>query len=257
MNYEDNPNSIKYYVKQFILRNKTRLKGKKIVDFPAGGGITSRILREVGAYPLSYDLFPEFFKIDGLKCDRANIAEGIPLEDNHADGLICQEGMEHFSDQLSALKEFNRILKHNAMLLITTPNYSNLRSKMSYLLGETERFNARMAPNELDSIWMSNKDNKGEIYYGHIFLIGIQKLRVLAKIAGFRIKKYHFTKTKSTSVALFPFLYPWILLSNWITYKKNMKKNTSFDEKTKKEVYGEIFKLAINPRILCGGNMMV
>ena len=171
--------------------------------------------------------------------------------------MICQEGMEHFSDQLHALREFNRILKDGGMLLITTPNYSNIRAKASYLLAESERFNSMMAPNELDSVWMSKKDKDIEIYYGHIFLIGIQKLRVLAKLSGFKIRKIHFTRAKPTSIILLPLFYPFIYLSNWIAYRRNLRKNSNFDIETKKEVYGEIFKLAISLKILIGGDLMV
>jgi SAM-dependent methyltransferase len=257
MSYEDNPGSIKYYVKKFLLANKGRFKNKLVVDFPAGNGITSRILREIGAVPIPLDLFPEYFEIEGINCTRANIKEGLPLEKNSADALICQEGIEHFSDQYEALKEFNRVLKIRGTLLITTPNYSNIRARLSYLLSESERFNSTMPPNELDSIWMSKQEITNEFYFGHIFLIGIQKLRVLARLSGFKIKKVHFTKTKSTSVILLPFLYPFIFLSNYISYSKNLRKNQDYDNKTKKAVYGEIFKLAIHPKILVGGHLMI
>lgn len=257
MKYEDNPKSIKYYVKRYLLANDGLFKGKHVIDFPAGNGITSRILREIGANPMPMDLFPEYFEIEGLQCVRANILKGLPAESKMADALICQEGIEHFSDQFAALKEFNRVLKPNGILLITTPNYSNLRSKLSYLLSESERFNSMMPPNELDSIWMSKQELTNEIYFGHIFLIGIQKLRALAKLSGFNIKKYHTTQVKSTSVLLFPLLYPFIVLSNWIAYHKNMRKNKEYDHQTKKKVYGEIFKLSINPSILVGGSIMV
>lgn len=257
MNYEDNPKSIKYYVKKYLLSNKDFYKGKNVIDFPAGNGITSRILREIGANPIPMDLFPEYFEIDGIKCERANISNGLPIESKKADALICQEGIEHFSDQFGAFKEFNRVLKKNGILLITTPNYSNLRSRLSYLLSESERFNSTMPPNELDSIWMNKQKITDEIYFGHIFLIGIQKLRVLAKLSGFDIKKYHFTRVKSTSLLLFPFFYPFILISNWITYKKSMKRNKDYDYETKKKIYSEIYKLSINPKILIGGNLMV
>ena len=257
MNYEDNPKSIKYYVKRFILNNTDWFKGKTVIDFPAGNGITSRILKEAGANPVAFDLFPEYFNIEGLNCQRANISERLPDDDKFADALICQEGIEHFSDQFKALKEFNRVLKPNGKLLITTPNYSNLRSKLSYLLSESERFNSIMAPNELDSIWMANKEITDEIYFGHIFLIGIQKLRVLAKLAGFKIVKYHFTRAKSTSVLLLPLFYPFILISNWISFRKNMRKNKNYDKETKQNVYGEIFKYATSIRMLVGGDLMV
>lgn len=257
MKYEDNPNSIKFYVKKYLLENAAAFKNKKVVDFPAGNGITSRILKEIGAEPLPFDLFPEYFEIEGIACIRANISTGLPLKDEAADGLICQEGIEHFSDQFGAFKEFNRVMKPGGILLITTPNYSNIRSKISYLLSESERFNSTMPPNELDSVWMTKQNITSEIYFGHIFLTGIQKLRVLAKLAGFRIKKFHFTKAKSTSLILLPFFYPFIVASNWIAYRKNLRKNKGFDFATKKAVYSEIYKLATNPKILVAGNLMV
>jgi len=257
MKYEDNPKSIKFHVKKYLLSNKELFKGKKVIDFPAGNGITSRILQEIEAIPIPMDLFPEYFEIEGLNCVKANISDGLPIEKNQVDAVICQEGIEHFSDQFESLKEFNRVLKPNGTLLITTPNYSNLRARVSYLLGECERFNSTMPPNELDSIWMSKQEVTNEVYFGHIFLIGIQKLRVLAKLSGFRIKEYHFTRAKSTSIILFPFLYPFIVISNWITYKKNMRKNKNYDLETKRKVYGEIFKLSINPKVLVGANLMV
>lgn len=257
MNYEDNPRSIKYHVKQFLLSSKAQFKGKDVIDFPAGNGITTRILQEIGANPKPFDLFPEYFEIEGINCERANIKDGFQLDDSCADALICQEGIEHFSHQLEALKEFNRVLKINGTLLITTPNYSNIRSKISYLLSESERFNSMLAPNELDSIWMTRQEITDEIYYGHIFLIGIQKLRTLAKLAGFSIKKVHFTKAKSTSVLLFPFIYPFILFSNWIAYRKSLRKNENFGLETKKQVYKEIYRLATDPKILVSGHLMV
>ncbi len=257
MNYEDNPKSIKFYIKRFIVSNKDRFKDKKVVDFPSGNGITSRIVQENGGIPYPFDLFPEYFKIDGLKCEQANINERIPTENDFADFVICQEGIEHFSDQLKAFKEFSRILKKGGTLIMTTPNYSNIRAKLSYLLGETERFNSMMAPNELDSIWMSKQELNSEIYYGHIFLTGIQKLRVLGQISGFKIKEVHFTRSKPTSTLLLPFFYPAIWISNKLAYRKSMRKNDNYDVATKKKVYGEIFKLSTNWKILTDNSLMV
>ncbi|MCG8409993.1 MAG: hypothetical protein MI739_01775 [Bacteroidales bacterium] len=82
MKYEDNPKSIKYYVKRYLIANQKFYKGKKVVDFPAGNGITSRILKEIGAIPISMDLFPEYFEIEGIDCFRASAREGLPIEKN-------------------------------------------------------------------------------------------------------------------------------------------------------------------------------
>ncbi len=255
--FEDNRRSIKYYVKKYILANAGKLKNKKVIDFPAGNGVTSKLLKNIGAVPLALDLFPEYFEIEDINCIRANIIKGLPLDNKSADAFICQEGIEHFSDQFTALKEFNRVLKKNATLLITTPNYSNIRSKLSYFLSESERYNTLMPPNELDSIWMSKQEITSDIYFGHIFLVGIQKLRVLAKLAGFRIKKVHSSMINTNSLILFPLFYPFIFFSNWIAYKKNLKKNKDYDMETKQKVYKEIFTLAISPKILTAGSLIV
>jgi SAM-dependent methyltransferase len=257
MEYENNPKSIKYYVKKFILENQDSFRNKVVIDTPAGTGITSRILHEAGAVVKAYDLFPEYFKVPGLTCGRANIIEGLPEQDSSADALICQEGIEHFSDQYRVLQEFNRVIKKHGSLIITTPNYSNLQSRLSYFLFESEYFNKIMPPNEVDSIWMSEQSLSKEIYFGHIFLIGIQKLRVLAKLSGFRIKRIIFTRVKTTSLIILPFAYPFIILSSWLTYRNNIKKKSSTLLSLHKQVYREIRQLNTNARLLVDGHLFV
>lgn len=36
-----------------------------------------------------------------------------------------------------------------------------------------------------------------------------------------------------------------------------MRKNKDYDFETKKKVYGEIFKLSVNPKILVGSHLMI
>lgn len=257
MKHEDDPGSIKFHVKKFLFANKERFSGKTMVDLPAGNGITSGIIRDIGAIPLPFDLFPEYFTMKGLDCLQADAEKGIPLPHGSADVVICQEGMEHFQDQLTVLKEFNRVLKPGGSLLITTPNYSNLRAKLSYLFSENERFLTFMPPNEKDSIWMKTGNDSSRIYFGHIFLTGILKLRLLAKLSGFRIHKIHATRASSTCIVLFPFLYPWILLVNWLALKKNLRNANASGDPEKIQIYREIYNLVINPRCLIDKHLMV
>ena len=256
MRHEDNPKSIKYHVKRYIQAHPDIFRGKTVIDMPAGNGVTARLLREAGAEVLAFDLFPEFFDEPDIECRRADIHVGLPVADAAADIVICQEGIEHFSDQYRAFREFNRVLKPGGTLIITTPNYSNLRAKLSYLLGESERYNM-LAPNELDSIWMADQRKTQEIYFGHIFLLGIQKLRVLGKVNGFDIDHIPFVRTKPTSTLLLPFWYPFIWLTNWINYRKQLRKNSRHGMDTKRAVYREIYQLAINPKILVDGHLFV
>ena len=114
-----------------------------------------------------------------------------------------------------------------------------------------------MPPNESDSVGRSNKAVSNEIYFGHVFLIGIQKLRVLAKLSGFKIKHVQFTRLKTTSLFILPFAYPFIFLSNYFTYLKNVRKNKGYDKAFQKAVYKEVFKLSINVKLLLDGHLFV
>lgn len=246
--------SFKDIFKSYVEKNENLFKNKTVVDFPAGSGVISQFLNEKnwGIKVLAFDLFPEFFKYPGLKCEKADAMQGLPLEKNSVDLILCQEGIEHFSDQLKSLKNFSQVLKMGGTLIVTTPNYSSLTAKMSYLLSESERFNRHMPPNEIDSIWLNQNTKDNEVYLGHIFLLGIQKLRLIGKLSGFKIKNVYFSEFKLSSFLWLLIFYPFIILSNTISYLKNIRKNP-----TAKKVYKEVFCLAINPKILVDGSLVV
>lgn len=244
-----NPKSPKYHIKKYLNNIKNDLKGKIVLDIPAGNGATTEILVEIGAKVEAYDLFPEYFMLPDFECKRADIIDKIPVSDNYADLLICQEGIEHFSDQLKVFKEFNRVLKQQGELIITTPSQSNLASKFSYLLFESET-SKLMPPNEIDDIWMADKNLTSEIYYGHIFLVGLQKLRIIGKLTGFKIKEIKYVRLSKGSLFLFPFFYPLIFISSYLRYYKNLKKNKEVPTEHKINVYKEQLSINLNPRNL-------
>lgn len=247
--YVNNPKSPKYYVKRYLDSIKHELRNQTVIDIPAGNGVTSEILQELGAHVAPFDLFPEYFMLKGIECRRADIAHGIPVADKFADTLICQEGLEHFSDQLNAFREFNRVLKRGGKLLITTPSYSSLSSRFSYLLFESETAK-QMPPNEIDDIWMSDKSISRDIYHGHVFLIGLQKLRILARLSGFKISQIKYLRLSRGSLFLFPFFFPLILLSSYIRYYRCLRKHKEIPAAHKIEVYWEQLQININPKNL-------
>ncbi len=251
-----NPKSPKFYVKKYLDSIKSELKNKIVIDMPAGNGVTTEMLMEVGAKVEPFDLFPEYFMLKNIECKRADIVDKIPVTDNYANMLICQEGIEHFSDQLKAFKEFNRVLKTNGKLLITTPSYSNLASKFSYLLFESET-TKQMPPNEIDDIWMSDKTITTEIYHGHIFLIGLQKLRIFAKLSGFKIKEIKHIRLSKGSLFLFPFFYPLIFISSYLRYFRNLKKHKDIPKSYKIDIYREQLKINIDPKNLLNHNIFI
>jgi len=251
-----NRKSPKYYVKKYLDGLKSDLENKIVIDIPAGTGVTTEILLDIGAKAVPFDLFPEYFLLTRIECKRADITDKIPVDDDIADMVICQEGIEHFSDQLKVLMEFNRVLKPNGKLLITTPSYSNLSAKFSYLLFESET-NKHMPPNEIDDVWMSDKTITNEIYHGHIFLIGLQKLRIIAKLSGFKIKEIKYVRLSKGSLILFPFFYPFIFLSSYLRYFRNLRKHNDIPNSLKKSVYKEQLSININPKNLLNKHIFV
>ena len=248
---------IKFYVKSYIHRNRIALAGKLIVDLPAGSGYSTEILHRAGAKVEAYDLFPEFFKYDGVACKKADLEVDLPIESSHADVVLFQEGIEHLSDQLHALQEINRVLKPGGKLLLTTPNYSSMRAKISYLLNESETY-MLMPPNQIESIWFSKGENRdNRFYFGHMFLIGIQRLKLLATLAGLKLKKIHHTRVNVTSLFLLLIFYPLVLLSSYRAYRRAVRKNENVPLPVKKEVFWESFKLQVDPRILIDGHLFV
>ena len=248
---------IKIFIKSLLITKRKELENKIVLDIPAGSGYSSAVLKDIKAKVEAYDLFPDFFKVDGMECKFADLSMELPIKSNYADFILCQEGIEHLANQFFLLKEFNRILKKNGHLLITTPNASKLRAKLSYFLSESEYFYKIMPPNEIDSIWFSDKKETNSIYFGHIFMIGIQKLRVLSKLTGFDIKKIHHFRVNHTSFLLLLFTYPFILIINLLAYLRAMNRNKSIESGLKRTTYRELLKLGIDPRILLDGHLIV
>ncbi|MDH4248814.1 MAG: hypothetical protein OEW39_13475, partial [Deltaproteobacteria bacterium] len=139
------------------------------------------------------------------------------------------------------------------------PNYSSLRSKLSYLLMESERYVTRMPPNEIDSIWGTARETREgreefRFYYGHIFLVGIQRLRLLAQLSGFRLKRILPVKATASCLVLFLPLYPFILLANSLALLKALRRAPDAQAR---EVYRHLFWLNVHPGVLLGSHLFL
>ncbi len=235
-------------------------QGARALDFPAGNGVTSECLHKLGVDVLAVDLFPELFRFKAAKVIRGDLSLEFPVSSDSFDLAVCQEGLEHVGNQDHVLREFSRLLKPGGTLLLTTPNYSNLKSKLSYLLCESEAFGRIMPPNEFETIWLSpGSEGAGpnevptppRVYFGHCFLTGFFRLRLFAQLAGFELKKIHDSRVNSTSLILFPLLYPLIFLSAWKTARR-------FQRKTKQKALAkELFQWMISPKLLLENHLIL
>lgn len=249
----NNPRSIKSHIKTFI--EQENLNGLTVLDLPAGDGATSKLLHDAGAKVIPLDLFPEYFQFKEISCERADILDGLRFGDESFDLIICQEGIEHFSDQLKALKEFSRILKIGGRLVITTPSRSCLASKFAYLLFEAET-SKRMPGNEIDDIWRQDEAASHQIYHGHLFLMGAQQLRTFAAISQLKLIQHRKNILSKGSLILLPLIYPIILIRSIITYVSVTRKHRSSDPVIL-ECYKNQLRLNLSPTTLTSKHLFM
>ena len=248
-------NDIKDLLPAMLRRRRAELAGKDVLDVPAGNGDTAQLLLELGARVTASDLYPEFFRYPAIECVAANLNGPLPFADASFDFVVCQEGIEHMPNQLHLFQELNRVLRPGGRAIITTPNYSNLRTRLSYLLLESEAYKL-MPPNETDSVWAADHARTiHDVYLGHIFFANLTRQRVLAALSGLRIVEVHPTRVNYTSLFLLPFYYPWMRLLGWAARRRGLRRGAPSARRP--EVYAELAQLNRSLTVLTGGHLMV
>ncbi|MFT4845461.1 MAG: ubiquinone/menaquinone biosynthesis C-methylase UbiE [Cellvibrionaceae bacterium] len=242
------PNTgINKYVGEYI-RSLPDLSGKTVLDIPCGDGRASYEFKKKKADIVALDLFPHFIKLDNVSAKYADLSEMLTVASESIDYIICQEGIEHIPNQLKVLEEFNRVLKKDGVLLITTPNNSHFRAKLSHFLFETDIWK-RMPPTEIDSIWFS-ESNTDKLYFGHLFLLGVQHFQSLITFTGFKTSRRIKTDIGNTSVIIGLLIYPLFALFSLLTYISYLKKNPHIDPEKKRNVLWDRVKLNLSPTTL-------
>lgn len=113
-----------------ILRLLKPQGGEKFLDVACGGGDLSLIIAKRGCQVHGVDI-----SVDSIK--KANLlgrkeacaflvadAEQLPYKDSYFDKVVCSSSIEHFSDDGKALREMNRVLKTNGIIVLTTDSLS-------------------------------------------------------------------------------------------------------------------------------------
>jgi SAM-dependent methyltransferase len=246
-NYNFPKTGIHKYVAEYI-RSLPDLSAKNVLDIPCGDGRASYEFKKKGANVIALDLFPEFMKLADLSAEYADLSEPLPIESGSIDYIICQEGIEHIPNQLNVLEEFNRVLKKDGILLITTPNYSHIRARLSHFLLETDLWR-RMPPTEIDSIWFA-KSNTDKLYFGHLFLLGVQHFQSLLTFTGFKANRRIRTDIGNTSLIIGLTMYPLLLLFTLLSYMSCRRKNSHIEQDKKQEILWGRVKLNLSPTTL-------
>ncbi len=106
-------------------------EGEKILDVASGLGQLSLKIAERGCNVYGIDMSET--AINGARhlAERENIAaefevadaQRLPYPSSYFDKVVCSSSLEHFSEDIVALKEVNRVLKPNGILVLTTDSF--------------------------------------------------------------------------------------------------------------------------------------
>jgi SAM-dependent methyltransferase len=114
-------------------------KGARILDIPAGNGLLGDQLRTVG-----YEMVQADINAERPDYVHANMEEPLPFDSALFDAVICLEGIEHVSQQPQLLAELTRVIRPQGLVFISTPNISNIYSRLTFLLtGHFYKFDPR------------------------------------------------------------------------------------------------------------------
>jgi SAM-dependent methyltransferase len=187
--------------------------GARIVDVGAGEGYFSkmvgdRLRSELSCAPDSVlaacDLFPEFFRYDGIRCDPINADGSLPYPDASFDVACSLEVIEHIQDQFAFARELHRIVKPGGVAIVSTPNVLNLNSRVRYLhSGFTVLF---------DPLLVSSDDPRHTS--GHINPVPYYYLAYQLRRAGFTSVTAHFDRFKTSARALLAVWGPFVAIAH-------------------------------------------
>jgi len=105
-----------------------RVEGKDVLDVGCGSGNVVKRLLDKGKKVVGIDIGKGFVSFCQSRYENAVFckadSEHLPFFDECFDSIVCSEVIEHLENPEEALREFNRILRPEGKLIITTPNIS-------------------------------------------------------------------------------------------------------------------------------------
>jgi len=228
--------------------------GARLLNLPAGNGALSAQLRARGYEVVSADLFPEVCTESGDEPVEADMNETLPFEDDAFDGVLSQEGVEHLENLAGFFRESRRILKDGGHIWITTPNFMDLSSRLSFLLSGQKSYRAGL-PNEQSTMW--GRDGE-RVYHGHAFTLPYFQLRYLLRVNHFDQIALDARGWSTTSRVLYPLCRPFVGLYLGHGLKVRQKRDRAKGKATIDDALREaLYRDGVSKALLCGKGILV
>jgi SAM-dependent methyltransferase len=224
----------------------------RLLDVPAGHGLESTRLRELGFRVASAELVPQPDRDRAIGWVQADANEPLPFRRAAFDYILSREGIEHLENQAGFIRECARVIRPSGTIVITTPNVMHVGSRLSYFL-TFHRTVRRGLMNEAQTL----RSAYGSRYYhGHIFLIDYFRLRYLLRICGFGEIAVFSDSISPTSIGL-----AWCVPAMWIASKFSIamsrRKARKYGQVVPNDVIGEMMRHVFSPALLLGKRLIV
>lgn len=115
------------------LENKVNLSSMKILDFGCGLGNNLNLLTNHFQKVVTVDVSQKAIDLAKKKYKSPKVKfllikdQKLPFKSSNFDFILAAEVLEHVPNLKKSMSELRRVLKKNGYLLISTPNYWNLR----------------------------------------------------------------------------------------------------------------------------------
>lgn len=130
----------------------------RVLDAPCGRGHLSHRLAAAGFEVFALDINDGDFEPRDIKFTAGDLNDRLPYPDGFFDYVVSVEGIEHLKGSVLLIEEFRRILKTGGVLVFTTPNINNFKSRIKFLLfGSFCYFNSRISSTH--ETWMAQHAN--------------------------------------------------------------------------------------------------
>lgn len=131
--------------KRIVWMQIGEIKGKRILDFGSGEGITANHFarkNEVIAVEPSEEMLVNAWKDYPYEQIIGDVNALSAFEDNFFDIIICHNVLEYIDDKTKVIKALTRVLKQDGILSIAKHNRPGRVVQMAVLLDDFEKANA-------------------------------------------------------------------------------------------------------------------
>ena len=105
----------------------------KVLDAPAGTGILSRYLRDLGWDVTCADIDPGNFLAEGFEFTQVDLNRPLPFPDQAFDTVVTACGLHRLYNPAGAVREFARVLKPGGTLFVNLYNFASIAKRLRFL----------------------------------------------------------------------------------------------------------------------------